>query len=149
MQAFEAGQIVYFTPFYFKNGNPAKTKYFLALKTIDEKVILASLPSSKDYVPSDLEINITGCIDDDSRNFNCFTFTPNLVITDNGKSFPLKTFLYGFYLDEYDLTDLSEMYPIEGVDYELWGRLLPEYFQQVINCFKNSKVVKRKYKKVH
>lgn len=43
----EEGNIIYFTPFYFKNGkSTAKPKYFIVLKAnVDNKGVLASLPT--------------------------------------------------------------------------------------------------------
>ena len=66
---FSERTIIYFTPFFFKNGNPSKNKYFVVLKNIDDKSIIASLPTSKDYVPEELEIE-HGCIECESKNVN-------------------------------------------------------------------------------
>lgn len=40
-----------------------------------------------------------------------------------------------------------ETYPNEGSDYENWGKMKPEIFSELIECFKNSKSVKWKYRK--
>lgn len=49
---FEEGNIIYFDPFYFKNGNTAKSKYFIVLKNVkDSNTILASLPTRRDSIP--------------------------------------------------------------------------------------------------
>lgn len=45
------GNIIYFSPFYFKNGNTSKNKYFLVLKYIENDIVIASLPTRKDSVP--------------------------------------------------------------------------------------------------
>ena len=50
------GSLLYFDPFVFKNGAPAKAKYFIALAHIDEGVVLTSLPTSKDYIPADISV---------------------------------------------------------------------------------------------
>lgn len=49
---FEEGNILYFNPFYFENGNQPKPKYFLVLKLTEDKAVLASLPTSHDHIPS-------------------------------------------------------------------------------------------------
>jgi hypothetical protein len=49
---FEEGNIIYFDPFYFKNGNTAKPKYFVVLKNFNKNSILASLPTRKDTIPN-------------------------------------------------------------------------------------------------
>ena len=42
---YEAGDLLKFSPFEFKNGSQAKPKYFIVLGHIDEKVMMATLPS--------------------------------------------------------------------------------------------------------
>jgi hypothetical protein len=49
---FTEGSILFFDPFYFRNGNTAKAKFFIVLRVLDDKVVLATLPSSQDYVPA-------------------------------------------------------------------------------------------------
>lgn len=141
------GTIIYFTPFYFKNGNPAKNKYFVILKNVGNKTVVVSLPSSKDYVPTHLEKE-NGCIECLEANFNCFVFSPQTAITEDGKTFDFPTFLYGHLLDDYLVSELENLYPIEGTDYTIWGKMKTELFFQMIECFKKSKSVKRKYKKI-
>ena len=43
---------------------------------------------------------------------------------------------------------LKEIYPVEGADFERWGMMKPDIFEAMIDCFKTSKNVKRKYKKI-
>lgn len=55
---FEEGSLLLFRPFIFKNGVTPKDKFFLVLgKDIQGGLLLASLPTSKDHVPSDVEVN--------------------------------------------------------------------------------------------
>lgn len=57
---FQPGTLIYFNPFYFKNGAASKSKYFIMLKEIDDQYILASLswifflfhPLGKPLLPS-------------------------------------------------------------------------------------------------
>lgn len=49
---YSEGNILYFDPFYFKNGAESKPKYFLVLKRIGDHAPLASLPSSKMHLPN-------------------------------------------------------------------------------------------------
>ena len=50
---FKDGNILYFNPFFFTDGkSEPKPKYFLILKHIDDRIILSSLPTSKDSVPA-------------------------------------------------------------------------------------------------
>ncbi len=43
---------------------------------------------------------------------------------------------------------LTELYPNETVDYQIWGEMKVSLFNELIDCLKNSKSVKKKYKKV-
>jgi hypothetical protein len=144
---FDEGNIIYFTPFYFKNGNPSKHKYFVVLKNQENKSILASLPTRTDSIPEH-EVITNGCIEIPLININCFVFSPNSPITQCGKQFDFKTHIYGYQLDEYDVDHLLELYQIENTDYEIWGIMKPELFSDLLDCLKNSKAVKRKYKKI-
>lgn len=70
---FEEGNILYFKPFYFENGDTPKPKYFLVLRNMEEELVLASLPTSHDHIPSNMQKR-HGCIDDSTINFNCYYF---------------------------------------------------------------------------
>ncbi len=144
---FEEGTIIYFDPFYFKNGNPAKPKYFIVLKNQADKNILASLPTRTDSIPQKEEI-ANGCIELPSINLNCFIISDDIEVTDCGKMFDFKTHIYGHQLDVYDVESLKEIYPIENTDYEIWGKMKYDIFQLLIACLKNSKSVKRKFRKI-
>ena len=143
----EEGLIIYFDPFYFKNGNTAKSKYFVVIKKINDETILASLPTSKDCIPENLLID-DGCIEESSIGVNCFTFSEKTTVTNCGKCFPRKTFIYGVQLDTYNHKHLVENYIIEGVDYIVFGKMRKQIFQELISCLKNSKIVKRKFKRM-
>ncbi len=143
----EERNIIYFDPFYFKNGYPAKPKYFVVLKQIESKSILASLPTRKSTIPFASHQDM-GCLDLPDINLTCFIFLQNIAITDCNKSFEFNTYLYGHQIDDFDVTWLQEIYPNRGSDYLIWGKLKFELFDDLINCFKNSKSVKRKYKKL-
>lgn len=144
---YKEGNILYFTPFYFKNGNTAKPKYFVVLKNIDNDLLLASLPSSKDFVPSEYE-NQRGCIEVPGANFNCFVIDSAEPVTVCNKCFPRTTYIYGFQLDTYQLTDMSTNYVHDGIDYNIFGEMKPAIFRSLLHCLKNSRVVPKKYLKI-
>jgi hypothetical protein len=79
---------------------------------------------------------------------NCYIFQANRPITKGGWAFPMNTFLYGQWLDDFPLTVLRANYQIEGVDYEIVGELTDEELRNVIHCFAHSANVKRKYKRL-
>jgi hypothetical protein len=143
---YQEGAILFFNPFFFKDGNGSKPKYFIVLKVIGENAIVASLPSSQDYVPAAANTSKTCCNDLPEAGFNCFVFAANQIVTNNDWSFPKTTFLYGKQLDEYSIEKLKDRYPIEGINYEVMGKLKTKIYQQVVACFKSSAVVKRKFK---
>lgn len=144
---FEEGNIIYFDPFYFKNGNPAKAKYFIVLKNQNDTTILASLPTRKDAIPMFAEIE-NGCIELPEFNFNCFVISNQIIVTDCGKKFDFKTHIYGHQLDDYHVSFLNEIYPLENSDYIIWGKMKDYIFKDLIECLMNSKSIKRKYRKM-
>ncbi|MBE9466023.1 hypothetical protein ACFP1I_00300 [Dyadobacter subterraneus] len=97
------GDILYFDPFYFKNGNKSKPKYFIILKVIEGKALLASLPSSLDFRPSTFLDNHGG-IEIPEASFNCYIFQANYKVTTNNWAFPLDTYVYGQQIDEYEIS---------------------------------------------
>ncbi|MFK8297374.1 hypothetical protein ACI76O_05520 [Capnocytophaga cynodegmi] len=144
---FKEGYIIYFTPFFFKNGNTSKNKYFVVLKTQQNSSIVASLPTRKDFVPTNATID-SGCIEIPTANFNCFVIPQSIEVTECGKSFDFPTYLYGHLIDEYEIEKMQEIYPNEGTDYVVWGKMKSELFNSLINCFKKSKSVKNKFRRV-
>jgi hypothetical protein len=146
---FEEGTIVYFDPFYFKNGCTAKPKYFVVLKNISNTSVIASLPTRKDSIPQKYVINSDcGCIELPDINLNCFVISTNIEITKCGKKFDFTTHLYGHQIDDYAIETLSQLYQNEGSDYVVWGKMKTKLFSQLLSCFKSSKAIKRKYKRL-
>lgn len=144
---FSEGIIISFDPFYFKNGNTAKPKYFVVLKNVDGLSILASLPTRKDSIPENEEIE-NGCVELSSINLNCFVISNKIEVTECGKTFDFKTHIYGHQIDAYEVKLLKEIYPLENTDYVIFGKMKRHLFLSLIDCFKSSKAVKRKYKKI-
>ncbi len=140
------GKIIFFDPFFFKNGG-SDPKYFLVLKVINDEAILASLPSSQPHLPATQQVS-HGCLELPLSCINCYIFEAARPITKCGWSFRLNTFLHGLWLDDFQVSDLMKTYSIENVEYEVIGELTDEELDSVIQCFKNSRTVKRRYKKL-
>lgn len=140
------GRIIFFDPFFFKDG-ASKPKYFLVLKVVNENVVLASLPSSKSHLPANQKIE-HGCLEIPDSCINCYVFKANTGITKNGWAFKLDTFLHGIWIDDFSIADLEANHSIEHVDYEIIGDLSDAELLKVLECFKNSTSVKRRYKKL-
>ena len=86
----------------FKNGATPKDKFFVVLKELEGNILLASLPTSKDHVPSDVEVK-HGCLDMTERFVNVFVFLSGEEIANKADgtrfSFKKNTFIYGANLD--------------------------------------------------
>ena len=143
---FEPGTLYYFKPFHFNDGG-SKPKYFLTLYSNETTAIVATLPSSVDYVPSHLEKN-HGCINDLPSDFKAYYCAPEVAVTIDGWSFPTHTFLYGHWVNTYALNDLKEMYQVEGVDYDVIGHLRKEELKAIVKCFLKARTIKNKVKRL-
>ena len=146
-QRFSEGSILYFSPFIFPDGGEPKPKYFLVLKHTEGTLLLASLPTSKDSIPTSLHKQ-HGCIDDININFNCYYFEPDVVICQNGFSFPLETYVYGFRLKEFDSDIFNQQEKTGQTIIIEEGILTNEEYKAVINCLSASKSVKRAYRRL-
>lgn len=137
---FQTGELIKFSPFVFKNGNQPKPKYCIVLGQIDDKVMMANLPTSKDHVPSDVMIE-RGCINIPERGVNAFVLHPSDQVTSSFR-FPRPTFVYGEQVDEYEQKYLDEM----GSAVERLGQIEPALFQAIKDCVKKAKLLRRKYR---
>ena len=143
---FTEGIILYISPFYFKNANTSKNKYFIVLKVLENLLVIASLPTRSNKAPSLIQTD-HGCNNDADRCFNCYAYQANKVITDNGFSFPINTYVYGNEVEDYSLQTLQLVYKIEGVDYEIMGTLTQQEYTDLCTCLKQSTSIKRGIKK--
>src|SRR5437879_709772 len=112
---YHAGSLLYFPNFYFKNGAKTKPKYFLVIKEMEAELLLVSLPSSVDHLPRFIE-QPHGCIEIPEGNICCYLFKSGVKIAENEWAFDLDTYLYGEHLDEYEISLLADIYPLEGID---------------------------------
>lgn len=144
---FQEGAILYFEPFIFPNGGKPKSKYFLVLKLINDFLLLASLPTSKDHIPEFIEKR-HGWIERSDISFNCYYFDQSISICDNGFSFPVETYVYGFRLQTFNLNDLLLLDVTEKTAIEECGILTDSEHQALIRCLSNSPEVKRGYRKL-
>lgn len=139
---YKEGQLLKFSPFVFKNGNAPKPKYFVVLKHIDDEVMMASLPTSKDHIPSGAVVS-DGCVDIPERQVNAFVFSPSTQVTETFH-FSVPTFVYGEGVDEYDQQYLDKM----NAEIEDLGNMESTLFLQLKDCIKKAALLKRKYRKL-
>ena len=140
------GNILYFKPFVFPNGNTPSNKYFIVLQTTRNDILIASLPTSHDHIPHMIQKK-HGCIDEPQYQVNCYCFQVGEIVTKNGFAFPLETFVYGYQVAKFNKTNFDSMYVVDGVDYDIIGELLDDEYQSLINCIKDSGSVSRKIRR--
>lgn len=149
---FEEGNILYFKPFHFENGNAPKPKYFLVLRNMEEGLVLASLPTSHDHIPSDMQKS-HGCIDDNTINFNCYYFKEgkNIAYNENNSCdfcFPKDTYVYGYRIEIFDTEKFSEQIASSKTTVTFKGKLYIDEMEQLYKCLRNSSSVKRKFRRI-
>lgn len=148
---YDEGTILYFTPFIFPDGGEPKPKYFIVIRKVGDKFVLASLPTSKDHVPVQVEQR-HGCIDLPDINFNCYCYAAgHHIAEDNGGkpfAFPLNTYVYGYRLNEFDVEKFDVQIRENKTHLEIKGKLYPEEFESLVFCLKNSSSVKRKFRRM-
>lgn len=141
---FEEGQIIFFQLFPFKNGANPAPKFFLVLRNIHGKTVIASLPTSQNYIPNFL-VAAHGCINDDDSRVNCYLFERQRVVCDNGFSFNLHTYIHGNDIDDYEIETLKNNYARFGA--QIVGKLLPTEYNALIECVTKSGSVKHRVKR--
>lgn len=149
---FKEGNLLKFKPFIFKNGACPKDKYFLVLKEMKNTMILASLPTSKDHVPTDVELQ-EGCIELPDRQVNIYIFLAKQNIAIHPETqvpfcFELNTFIYGADIDTYPTFSFEQQINNGETEVELLGKVTEEQFSALKECLKRSKMVKNKFKRV-
>ena len=144
---FTNGAVLRFEPFHFTDGGMPKPKYFIVLKVVEDRLVIASLPTSRDAVPNHID-KAHGCIDLPEINFNCYYFCPNKAICENGFSFPLETYVYGFRIAEYEAGILLQQEKLEDTIITQCGILKDIEYKAIIRCLAHSSSVKRKYRKI-
>lgn len=142
------GTLLHIPNYIFENGD-SKNKFFLILKELNNgSQLIVSLPSSIEYFPLDTVIN-HGCIDLIQAQQTTYCFKAgNILDSKNNFSFSKDTYLHGCWLKEIDRTLFFQTYPIQDFHYEIKGVLDQIELDSIIECFKNSPSVKRRFKKL-
>lgn len=142
---FEPGNLLYFNPFIFPDGGDPKPKFFVVLGEVEETVLLASLPTSKDHIPSDVEL-ASGCLEIPERMINAYTFLANEVVTENGFYFEKNTFIYGQNVKTYNTIAFSEQEKAGETAIEFKGKMRSDLFTALKDCLRNSDAVRKRFK---
>lgn len=143
---FEEGKVLYFDPYYFMDKvGGQKPKYYIVLKKLVDEVVLATLPTSKDFVPSTIE-KVHGCMEHPEINFNCYYFAAGQAVCTNGFGFPVETYVYGYRLQTHRVADFAKLV-IDGMTVITEkGQLTAEEYKAIIDCLRMSPAVKRVYR---
>ena len=146
MDIFQPGNLLYFDPFIFPDGGTPKPKYFLVLAEAGHDVVLASLPTSKDHVPSDIPLQ-SGCLEMPQRMINVFVMKGNEPITEDGFFFRVNTFVYGANIKTYSPRVFIEQEANKVTVITVKGKMKGDIYLRLIECLKNSDAVRKRYKK--
>lgn len=114
--------------------------------------MLASLPTSKDHVPGDLEVR-SGCYELPDWNVNVYVFLKDTnIASDQNTGLPFafrkNTFIYGADLRTFPATAFQEQVNNGETIIELKGKINTDIYDDLKRCLKNSASVKNKYKKL-
>lgn len=97
----------------------------MVLANVGDELLLASLPTSKDHVPFDIDVR-HGCLELSERFVNVFVFVSGeeIAIRESGESFSFSrnTFIYGANLDIYDASQFKLQERLTQTDIEVIGR---------------------------
>lgn len=148
---FNEGDLLFFDPFIFEDGT-SKPKFFVVLKNDNGLSLLASLPTSKDHIPADLDVH-SGCYEYPNRGVNVYVFLAGeTVATDpqTGKSFHFSknTFIYGATLNTFPVAPFLQQQMNHETTISLKGKMEQALFDDLKRCLKNSALVKNKFKKM-
>lgn len=135
---YAVGTILYIENFRFKDGGGVRNKYFLILSNLDNKTIVASLPTSQDYIPPYRQI-VHGCINNDPDQINCYKFSSGREVCENGFSFEKDTYMHGSQIEIYELSSIRNHENISFV-----GKLFETEMRRIYKCFTRSSSVKKK-----
>lgn len=143
---FEPGNLLYFNPFIFPDGGEPKAKFFVVLGEVEGTLLLASLPTSKDHIPSDVEVTL-GCLEIAERMVNAYIFMANDVVTEKGFFFENNTFIYGQNIKTYNTATFLLQQSAGQTEIKDKGKLKEDIFNALRECLKNSDAVRKKFKK--
>lgn len=143
---FEVGKLLRFDPFIFPDGGQPKPKYFIVLNNDGAGILLASLPTSKDHVPTDVTFS-EGCLEIPERCINVFAFSAGQKVTPDF-AFPRATFVYGAALKLYMSADFVRQTEKGDIKITDLGQIDEGLFAALKECLKNSAAVRGKFKKM-
>ncbi len=148
---FNEGELLFFDPFQFDDGT-SRRKFFVVLKNDNGSSLLASLPTSKDHIPADLDVH-AGCYEYPNRGVNVYVFLAgdNVALDSNTGApfqFDINTFIYGASLNLFPVSVFLQQQLNHETTITSKGRLRQDLFDDLKKCLKNSVLVKNKFKRM-
>lgn len=138
----EERTLLYLTPFYFSDGKAPSPKYCLVIKSNDNGLMLVNLPSSQIHFPFPEENTKNGCMSLDEHNIHCFCIIKGTSCTDKNHSFTKDTFLYGRWVDEFDVEIWRKTYDKPNT-YKDYGKVSVELYNEILQCLTKSNQTKK------
>lgn len=151
MPMFDEGDLLFFDPFKFEDGT-SKPKFFVVLKNENGLSLLASLPTSKDHIPADLDVH-AGCYEFPERGVNVYVFLAGETVatdpvTGRDYHFSKNTFIYGATLNLFPVAPFLQQQLNHETTITTKGKLKQDLFNNLKECLKNSALVKNKFKRM-
>ena len=133
---FDRGNILYIENYRLSNGN-IKPKYFIVLENLAGEAIIATLPTSQQYI--DQEFINKGCIK--QHQTHAYYFPRGVAICENQFSFSLNTFvLFRDNIFKESLELFTTKYPENKI--EIKGKLISREYSDLIYCMYKSNVLR-------
>lgn len=133
---FDRGNILYIENYQLSNGN-IKPKYFIVLENLAGEAIIATLPTSQQYI--DQEFINKGCIK--QHQTHAYYFPRGVAICENQFSFSLNTFvLFRDNIFKESLELFTTKYPENKI--EIKGKLISREYSDLIYCMYKSNVLR-------
>jgi hypothetical protein len=139
-------RLLYLKGFYYTPDGQPQHKYCLVLKANANDILLVNLPSSQLHFPFPDKNTKAGCIELQDDGMNIYCFLQGIVCTDQNHSFELDTFLYGHWVQDWDMQKYQATCKIAGSIVDC-GMIDEATYLDVLNCLANSGDTKRMYKK--
>jgi hypothetical protein len=145
------GTILHFNRFQFDEPATAtrpaeKNKFFIVLRNLAGRLVLASLPTSKDRIPAVVE-QAHGCMEYPTGDLTAYVFDARWPVATNGWGFSLRTYMYGYQVREYSYDTLSRNHHGPGHEVSVKGRLTEHEFTSMVRCLLRSIDLKRRLRR--
>lgn len=138
-------KLLYLKGFYYTADGRPQHKYCLILKMNQDDMLLVNLPSSQHHFPFPEQNTKAGCIQLEDAGMNIYCFLQGMVCTDLNHAFEMDTFLYGHWVQDWDLTAYQATAGSGSITD--CGVVDDATYIAILQCLSNSGDTKRLYKR--